>query len=496
MVVVAVIALLASYNVGERPYPGFDLVGKNASETSNWPAKKRWMTSARNLVYADISQSQRPFQVIGSSGPLIILPPHFIEEVRKDERMTFSSWIKKDFFTTYPGFEGFRPAADNTIFVNSVRTGLTQSLGHVVGTLADETKLSLKELLPLSNEWQETRFDEAALRIVARLSSRTFLPEPLCHNEEWLRISVNYTVDFFKGAYVLRTFPPIVRFFIHWFLPQTQKLRKEVETARSIIQPELIARRKEQEADSKAGRKSKRYMDAIEWIQQSATTSGEPCDPVVVMLSYTIAAVHTTTITFANMVYNLMSNPEYIDLLREELIAVFNEEPGWTKARLYKLKLMDSCMKESNRLDPASLMTVNRVADEIITLSDGTVIPKGAKLTVPNMRLTDASIYEDPYKFNGRRFYDMRKMPDNESKHQFVTTSENYLPFGHGKHACPGRFFASNEIKVVLAHLLLQYDFKFPDDQGRPKTVEIGLDRGNPKARVLFRARTPEVSLD
>src|SRR5579871_6099626 len=36
----------------------------------------------------------------------------------------------------------------------------------------------------------------------------------------------------------------------------------------------------------------------------------------------------------------------------------------------------------------------------------------------------------------------------------------NYLIFGLGKHACPGRFFAINEIKIALHHLLLKYDIR------------------------------------
>jgi cytochrome P450 len=31
---------------------------------------------------------------------------------------------------------------------------------------------------------------------------------------------------------------------------------------------------------------------------------------------------------------------------------------------------------------------------------------------------------------------------------------------GHGKSACPGRFFASSEVKILFAHLLLNYEWK------------------------------------
>jgi cytochrome P450 len=140
---------------------------------------------------------------------------------------------------------------------------------------------------------------------------------------------------------------------------------------------------------------------------------------------------------------------------------------------------------------------MNRVAHEKVVLSDGTVIPKGAHLCVPNVRTYDPAVYENPTVFNGRRFYDLSQQTGEATKHQFVTTSDDYIPFGHGKTACPGRFFASNEIKIMLAHLLLQYDWKFPDDQGRPKETSHGPDcMANPKARILFKTRKPEVSLD
>lgn len=34
------------------------------------------------------------------------------------------------------------------------------------------------------------------------------------------------------------------------------------------------------------------------------------------------------------------------------------------------------------------------------------------------------------------------------------------MPFGYGKHACPGRFFAANEIKVIVINLLRKYDIE------------------------------------
>ena len=61
-----------------------------------------------------------------------------MDEVRNDERMTFSAALKKDFFSDYPGFEGFRPAVNDHVFTKSVRFGLTQAIGQVTEILSQE----------------------------------------------------------------------------------------------------------------------------------------------------------------------------------------------------------------------------------------------------------------------------------------------------------------------------------------------------------------------
>ncbi|KAF8964278.1 cytochrome P450 [Flammula alnicola] len=71
-----------------------------------------------------------------------------------------------------------------------------------------------------------------------------------------------------------------------------------------------------------------------------------------------------------------------------------------------------------------------------------------------------------------------------------VSLSYNYVTFGTGRHACPGRFFAVNELKAMLAHVLLTYDVKLPDDGPRPENVwfQVGCSP-NSTAQVIFRKR-------
>ena len=54
--------------------------------------------------------------------------------------------------------------------------------------------------------------------------------------------------------------------------------------------------------------------------------------------------------TFVNVLYRLLSNPECIELLRHDVETAVAEE-GWTKAGMDKMHMIDSFVRETQRLD-------------------------------------------------------------------------------------------------------------------------------------------------
>jgi cytochrome P450 len=67
------------------------------------------------------------------------------------------------------------------------------------------------------------------------------------------------------------------------------------------------------------------------------------------------------------------------------------------------------------------------------------------------------------------------------------------MGFGHGKGACPGRFFATALAKVLLSHILLSYDFMRVDD-GNPEIQTLGVTTlVNPNAQIAIRRRKEQV---
>lgn len=54
----------------------------------------------------------------------------------------------------------------------------------------------------------------------------------------------------------------------------------------------------------------------------------------------------------------------------------------------------------------------------------------------------------------------------------------------------PGRFFAANEMKLIMAQLILMYDIKMKNEGVRPENTWSGFAcRPNITAEVLFRRR-------
>jgi cytochrome P450 len=90
----------------------------------------------------------------------------------------------------------------------------------------------------------------------------------------------------------------------------------------------------------------------------------------------------------------------------------------------------------------------------------------------------------------------MRSKAGNENVAQFVSTSATHLGFGHGEHACPGRFFASNEVKIIMCHILLKYDWELIEGK-HPKRMAYGwVLAADHSAPIRVRRRKEELDID
>ena len=90
------------------------------------------------------------------------------------------------------------------------------------------------------------------------------------------------------------------------------------------------------------------------------------------------------------------------------------------------------------------------------------------------------------------RNYHNRYANNGANLNKFVAgqTDISSLAFGYGGQACPGRYFADGEIKLLLSRLLVEFDFAFPEGKSRPKHMyadeNVFMD---PDAKLMMRKR-------
>ncbi|KAB8343137.1 hypothetical protein FH972_022730 [Carpinus fangiana] len=430
------------------------------------------------------------FQVQTATGYQTIVPNRFAEELRNHPDLNFIEAVSKDLFVQYPGFEGLRQGLEDEVFLTDlVRVKLTQSLGLVTEDLVEEMTDSVQDLFDSSSAWQSRRLKDDMLDVVSRLSTRVFLGKDSARNHAWLRISKNYTVDTFQAADELRKYPSFLRPIIYWFIPSCTKLHAEVKEARVIIEPEVKKRRMQLEESLRNNEARPKSADAINWMFE--VSKGRPIDFVAAQLSLSVAAIHTTTETLTSCVLQLCDAPEMIGVLREEIIGILRVH-GWSKTSLYQMKLLDSFLKEVQRTQ-ASMM---RLVKKPVTLSDGSHLESGSRIMICDDGPDSEACFPEPTKFDPARFLKLRGQPGEENRHQFVTPAANHMAFGYGKHACPGRFFASNEIKIALSVLLLEFDFEYMPGQSRPPPWELEVSRTvDPEVEVRIRRRVAEINV-
>lgn len=152
-----------------------------------------------------------------------------------------------------------------------------------------------------------------------------------------------------------------------------------------------------------------------------------------------------------------------------------------------EMSKMDSLIKESLRRYPLSAQGIIRevVKPGGVVTPDGLHLPQGTHVhTIVSTMQRDPTIYGDAAEeFHPLRYY----APDDAEKTNVaVHVRENFLAFGLGKHACPGRFFAVHVVKMVLGYLLMHYDLEPLKE--RPRFVEFG-EAVVPSGKIEVRIR-------
>ncbi|KAJ6118934.1 cytochrome P450 monooxygenase [Penicillium samsonianum] len=443
-----------------------------------------------------------------------LLQRQYTNEIYKDKRLSFMAVLAKEMFPEYPGFDLFREGTDgSTVIQDAVKFGSTRCLstyriaifrrasssffffdatGNSTRLMSENVGILLEKAWGDEPNWHNVVTKSSVHEIIGHISALLFYGPELSKNQEWLEVTEEYTSIGFEAARELRLWPHIFRPFIHWFLPSCRRLRYLARRTRSLIEPGIAARERENSRREAEGQEPLTYDDAIEWTKKAA--KGRQYDAAMSPLLFSINALHTTTDLLTQTLLDLSTRPELIQALREEVISVQPQEKGWKNSILGQLRLMDSAVKESQRLKPTeSSIPYEKVRDARHYLRGWHPNSQRTVLGIPIFNMRNSEIYPNPDTYDGHRFMKMRKETGSDGVSQLVATSPIHLGFGHGIHACPGRFLAATQVKIILSHMVMKYDFKLGDGS-ETKFDSFGIELiSNSEATLAVRRREDEV---
>jgi len=183
-----------------------------------------------------------------------------------------------------------------------------------------------------------------------------FLGPVLARDETWPKISVYYALEMAGSARALYICPAILRSVFQWVLPWCRTLRKRFAQASEVLKKETERRQVKWDADAAEGKKASKMADSLGWMREIAKEQGvKDFDIVGAQLGLTFVAIHTTGDLLSKCLIRLSKTPEYQTLLRSEILEVLKKEGAIKKTTLYHMRLLDSFMKEVQRLEPAAL---------------------------------------------------------------------------------------------------------------------------------------------
>lgn len=217
--------------------------------------------------------------------------------------------------------------------------------------------------------------------------------------------------------------------------------------------------------------------DFLQTLMDAKYKSGAPLTEYEItgmLIAAMFAGHHTSSVTTAWALVELVRHPDYLSRVRAEIESSFGDGQEVGYASLRNVPLTENTVLEALRLHPPLFMLV-RVAQRDFVYK-GWFVEKGSWVLVsPTVSHLIPEFFKNPHVFDPSRFEPGR----DEAKRDYA-----YIPFGGGRHKCMGNAFALLQVKAILTLLLRKYDFEL--DQPEVKSDFQGLVVG-PKEPLKLR---------
>ncbi|VUC30086.1 unnamed protein product [Clonostachys rosea] len=387
------------------------------------------------------------------------------------------------------------PGIDLTHLPGEVKSWISPALRRLRPEIEDEVKNALLQEVPQSSEWTEINFSDKMPRVVAMVTGRLLVGLELCRSATYVKLADKFTKEAMAAAISLTLIPSFLRPIIAPLLPQLWLTRRRMAQAEEAFGPTITSRRLQSQSPNRGDQ-----VDILQLLIESSDVRGKSNrDIAAELLFINVAGVHSTSITIINALYWIVAKPELIEIMRQDVLQALATSGGeYSKSCLQQMTKLDSFLKEVMRCSLLASVLYNRKVVKPFTLSNGQLIPSGVNIEIPSSFVcSDTVNFEDPGEFDAFRFYNIAREYQDEKtgsygpkpNTEFSAADPRILSFGYGRRACPGRFLAAAEIKMILGHILTEYEIKLPPGvSGRYKNLSFGpYFFPNPWKKILIR---------
>ncbi|CAG8538088.1 7703_t:CDS:10 [Diversispora eburnea] len=347
--------------------------------------------------------------------------------------------------------------------VKTVREGIAAKLPLYTGRMQKQLMISINKEIGDCSKPKLVKND--FLSMIARPVADVLVGQEISKNDDVVKAFADFTKDFSS----ILAIPPILSFIHPKVHTQVITLPfrfgwnptlKHMITLKKYLKPVLEKRLKDKET---LGDKYEPPLDIIEYLlndpeYETKVISDDYLNKICEFLFIlVVVSIHGTARHMSFALYDFAGRPELWDDIYEEQIRIDKECNGeLSPQHINKMVKLDSFVRESLRTYDAVLTIIPHRCLESYTFKNGMTIPKGRTVRI---YLMDIHYDSTAYGPEPRSFFPYRGLENNFPASK---TDKNYFVFGSGKRACPGRFFAVNEIKIGMHKLILNYHIKTP----------------------------------
>lgn len=231
-------------------------------------------------------------------------------------------------------------------------------------------------------------------------------------NDDYLGNAGSFAGDVALSGTLLKLVPGVFQPLVAWMfvLPNRYHLYK----ASKYLIPFIKQRMKDLEEAQKTGNSRPDLNDYTTWHIKEVELDPVENTPQKIanrIMTINFAAIHTSTFTATNILFDLYSSPlvdTYVKEIRQEVEqALLENGRKWDKNTIAKLIKIDSAVRESLRISSFMSTGMDRVVVDPhgATMTNGLHLPQGTRLGTSTYSIHhDDSIYENAMTYDAFRF--------------------------------------------------------------------------------------------